>query len=291
MHALRTGLASAVAAVALLASAAASAEVITIGDNLLVRGWTGSNGGAASGSWGWVDSVTGTPDDWNTTRIEVERGTGNGLVTFRLFTNKNDDADGGVPFGDFFIDLDPDHAIAGPFDNWDIAVDFQHGGLSGGRYGQGGLYLLDGSVTDGDADWFWSTQLGIGGTYGGRIRNTACGTADTPSAALQALGCQTLANAALGATRVNTAVADFQGALALNYLDIGTGDGRTTVISFSIAEAILGADFDIYWGTGECANDSIWGPVAATPEPAAIAMFGIGLLGAYAGLRRRRPTA
>jgi len=37
--------------------------------------------------------------------------------------------------------------------------------------------------------------------------------------------------------------------------------------------------FDVLWGTGDCANDTVFGNVANVPEPAALVVFVIGLMG------------
>ena len=48
--------------------------------------------------------------------------------------------------------------------------------------------------------------------------------------------------------------------------------------------------FDILWGTGDCANDTIWGAVnvATVPAPSGLALFGFGIVGLLGLAHRRR---
>lgn len=66
--------------------------------------------------------------------------------------------------------------------------------------------------------------------------------------------------------------------------------GASHVVSFSIAATHLNGSFELFWGTGECGNDAIWGQIPVggqVPEPLTISLFGLGLAGAIWGARRR----
>jgi hypothetical protein len=275
------------------APGAASATVID--DNVLSRGyWSDCNQNSCStsprtsGSYDHFVDVIGNVNYWDTSRIEVTRNGDN--FDFRIYTNKDSNSEGGVGYADFFIDLQPDNSITGPFDGWDYALDL---------YGSNkGLYRLD-STSD------WKTSQDIFGdnesvTYGGLFRAADCGTSNAGDGS--PLECNSVPvgpGGAISGPDVRGFAAPVKvttGAEYLNSIDLdieqqpsNLGYG-STVLSFSIAASILNqGGFDVFWGTAECANDAIWGhvPSTQTPEPFALSLFGLGLAGAYLGARRR----
>jgi len=274
------------ASIAAMSAGAATAAPVVITDNILVRGFTqlAPTGNASYNHF--VDNI-GDTNTWQTYAIEVETVGAN--VNFRIYTNKGTDGEGGVAYSDFFIDLEPDNAVTGPFGNWDIGVDFQTGNVYS---------------TANSTHWRTSQQIfaGNGGViYGGLFRAADCGAADASDG--NPAACNTLpdgdpgAGVVRGFEPVTQVVADagrLLGTAAITFGGPGGNPyGAQHVLSFSLAASMLngGGGFDVFWGTGECSNDAIWGPVPQTPEPAVLALFGLGLVGAYVGVRRRRSAA
>ena len=281
-----------VASVAAMSAGAAQADVITIDDNVSVRCYQGTStyNGSPCGSSGsrWIDQI-GNSNVWQTTKIIATR-TGT-HVTFDIYTNKDnntEDAISGhvIQYADFFLDLQPDNAITGPFQDWDIGLDLQ----------TGNIYQLSNSD-----DWKTSVDLmkNTGLIYGGRIRNTACGGTDASDNDPDS--CDTGNNEAgfLAATAVDINDATLLGSTTITHASVNQF-GATHRISFTLTAANTQNNFnannafDVFWGTGECGNDSIWGAVPGapqTPEPAALALFGLGMVGVCYGARRRRAAA
>lgn len=282
------GVAGAVA----MAAGGARADVISIDDNVSVRCYKGTstyNGSpCGSSSARWIDQI-GNSNVWQTTKIVVTRS--GSTATFDIYTNKDNNTEDSISghviqYADFFVDLQPDNAVTGPFQDWDIGIDFQ----------TGNVYQL--SSND---DWKTSVDLmkNTGLVYGGRIRNTACGGTDASDNNPDA--CDTGSNEAgfLAATAVDLNDATLIGSTVIAHASVNQF-GATHRISFTLTAANTqnnfnaGNAFDVFWGTGECANDSIWGNVPdapQAPEPAALALFGLGVLGMYYGARRRRAAA
>lgn len=270
---------------------AGGAQAITVIDDLVLS--RGHNVGVAVGSGtfkNWHDNI-GNTDVWETKRIVVDRDLVAGVLKFDIYTNKSSDSEGGVLYADLAIDLSPDDAFSGPFNSWDLGINFQLKAGDAGNVRR--LYSIASNGT-----WQTSTEAhGLSNPntiYGGRFRHSECGTVDASAnpLCLDALdaGFEAVVNIPVGAAGV---------------VDLGTvsyslvaliGDITSHRIHLEISGATLLASgignrgFDIFWGTGQCGNDAIWGSVPAS-EPGSLALFGLGLLGLGWQRHRRRVRA
>lgn len=275
----------AVTAMATLPVGSAEAAPIVIMDQTLVRGFT-QLAPTTNGSYNFFRDNIGDTNIWQTFAIEVEKVGGN--VNFKIFTNKGSDSEGGVGYSDFFINLQPNNAITGPFGNWDIGIDFQTGNVY---------------QTSGPGHWNTSQQVFASNgsvIYAGLFRSADCGAPDGGDG--DPAACSTLPDGDPGAgvipgfVPVTQVIPDPARLLGTTTITIGGPSGNPygaqNVISFSLSAGLLngGDNFDLFWGTGECANDAIWGSVPPVPEPASLALFGFGLaaMGGISGLARRR---
>jgi len=265
--------------------------------------------------------VIGDRKIWDTQRVEVTRTPD--LVKIEIFTNKHKNDEGGVPFADLAFDLSPDDAIDGPFNIWHLGIDFQYNagdpadvvtkvsGKEVSRVGQRRLYGLN-------ANTLWQTSYetygqfqGTGTIYGGRFRAADCGAPNAgdgdPAACNDATpvaedekGFEPPVNIPLGVAGVthlgNVSFRIDQievPGLTSPYLDDNNVDTPSTKITLELSglafgKSGLGLDpFDLYWGTGQCSNDGIWGNVPGISEPATLALFGLGLtiLGFFVAVR------
>lgn len=305
-----------VGTVALAAAAPASATVIE--DTIWIHGYTDSGPSTkpvsnSNSTYGHFRDQIGVQQTWNTYGIKVDRI--GDEYQFRIYTNKGSNSEDGISgvdihFSDFFIDLDPNDAITGAdpvlggaFTDWDLALDFQK--APDGKYK---LYQL--SNSDELMQWKTSQDIfkGVDDViYGGAFRAANCdgdgandaGKTECSSVPLAPNGDATGIRGFEAPTRVLTNAEgvswladidiDIDSALS-DPVNLAYGWGAEKVITFSIAATYLNATgFDVLWGTGECANDTIWGNVPgapSVPEPFSVALFGLGLLGVY-GARRR----
>jgi hypothetical protein len=81
--------------------------------------------------------------------------------------------------------------------------------------------------------------------------------------------------------------------VSVNRTDDGNGFFDLSVVVQAMDLSLFN-DFDLFWGTGDCGNDTIWGAVntaspleSPVPAPPALSLLGIGLFGLW--ILRRRP--
>jgi hypothetical protein len=318
MNGLRLGLWG-VASLAAMTVASAAQATVLIEDTVWIHGYTDDGPDTrpvsnSNSTYGHFRDQIGSAGAWNTYGVTVDRLGDD--YRFKIYTNKDSNAEDGISgreigYADFFIDLEPNDAITGDdpivgnsnFSDWDLALDFQPAMVNGVEKYK--LYR----VTD-SSDWLTSQDIFAGEDliYGGLFRTANCdggsqndsGKTECPDVPLGPNGDGTGIRGFEAPTRVLT---DAPGVEWLDAIDIQIDDaindpvnvaqgwGAQNVISFSIAAShIKTTNFDLFWGTGECANDSVWGN-ADVPEPFALSLFGLGLAGAYLGVRRRRRTA
>lgn len=216
----------------------------------------------------WGDAV-GT--NFDTSKIEVSSsGT---TASFKFFT-KFDGDEGLTHYADIFIDtIDPDHP--GSFD-FGISLGMQTGN---GGAATAGLYSLAPANSFKTSQDVWSGRTSY--VYGGWYSFHS-----DPGAPFYKSPTVVTGNA--------TRLTDWS--LLSSVTDLGGGNYVLNVdITAPNAAAFnsIFTAFDVFWGTGDCSNDAIWGEVAlpSVPEPATFALFGLGLFGLAVARRRREPVS
>lgn len=239
---------------AALCAAAHAGTVTTINDTTDDIAYTGSSptgwfGGSAQGD------VIGS--NFDASRIVVtEAGGAHGALnlTFQISTQFS----GTDCFGstcaynaDLFLRTPSKGYSSAPF-NYAVALGGQ---APNGGYAAPGLYAVSSFETSQD---LWASRGGFiyGGEYVPHDDSAASELAPTVLT-----GGFKLADA----TYVQTGGPD-------NYTD-------TILLTATGPEAqALRNGFDVFWGTGDCANDSIFGSVAPVPEPATLAILGMSVV-------------
>ena len=155
-------------------------------------------------------------------------------------------------YGDLFLRTPATGYSATPFD---YAITLGDQGPNGGL-STTALYKVGSYATSQD---IWSGRTGF--IYGGEyIPDDDSAAAELAPTVL--LSGSHIANATVSQTEV-----------AHGYIEDVSLD-----LTAAEAAPFLGG-FDLFWGTGDCANDSVFGSVTPVPEPAALAIFVMGLMG------------
>jgi hypothetical protein len=212
----------------------------------------------AAGARHWGDELYDSEHRFDTTAITITRDDAHGSITFALHT-MFDGEDLGVHYADLFIGTTDPNTPGGY--NYAIALGYQT--LAAGFYGN------ISTLTSND---IWGTSnYGYGGYS--QLKTTAPGY--DPNMALASV------------TRLT-------GGAALPY---GVSVGRTDAGGgfYDLIVTLTGDlspfdDFELFWGTGDCGNDTVWGSAATDPPPVtappALWLMSLGAL----MMRQRRPA-
>ena len=276
-----------------LAAGTALANTQTFYDQTLVYGYTASSK-SPNDTYAWVDVVGDT--SFNTKKIQVIRSGGD--LTIKIFTNYDlntgtTDGENPVkslfPMADIAFDLDGD-------------MHFEYGVAMTTRdnFTRGSLY----AVTDASGpttSWQSSLDLydGNGGlTIGGRYDNCVKDVDCKPSSEFDQTPPYIPVVKMTDASFVfdGTVIQELAGALPSDYEDPLQLDASLYVTTITL-DGLLddlpewSGEFNLFFGTAWCANDSVWIEVSAVPAPAGLPV----LLAAAGGLafvaRRRRRLA
>jgi hypothetical protein len=230
----------------------------------------------------WYDSIGYSK--FETSAISVTWGS-NGDVTFTTYTNYLS-YDNNAEMADWLFDLDENNV----FNQYDAAVhpNIPHGSTTGGN----GSYIPVGSITgiEHSSDYFGS------GHNFGQTTNvcdiSVSGDCDTGARASEVVALHTS-----NTTNINIGDGG-AGTLNGNPFSDTQPSGAYSFLhsySFTLAGVNTGGDWDsfrVFWGTGQCANDTIEGSVSNVPIPAAAWLFGSAIFGLGAvGWKRRSPAA
>ncbi len=262
----------------LLGGAAAQASPVVITDEIDVAATRQGNPYSAyssatfannprSGKY-WGDSIQDAADPFDTTQITVNRNDSTNVLTIDLIT-KFDGNDGITNYADLFFDTQtPDSP-----DSFNYAI------ALGVQTKAAGVYTNTGFKTSNDI-WASRSQYVYGGYY--QFKTTSADY--TPGMALAS------------PTRLTsgTKLTNFSVAVTKTSLGSGLYDVRVAITSTS--NLSLFDNIDLFWGTGDCSNDAVWGTLASAPvnapEPTGLALLAGGLAGlGFLRRRRNRPAA
>ncbi len=224
----------------------------------------------SAGGRHWGDELSSPADRFDTKQISVNRDDAAHTITFTLRTMFNGN-DLGARYADLFFDTSSPNALDG----------FGYAVALGGQTKAAGVYGVDAYATSNDV---WSGRSGY--VYGGYSQLKTDATGFDPLMAVANPVRVTQGALLDGFNVVLTSAAAGDG-----YWDVAVA--ITTAGSLALFDAI-----DLFWATGDCGNDVIWGtaltsPDAGIPAPDAFLIFaaGLGFLLLLAARRRVRQAA
>ncbi len=204
----------------------------------------------------WGDEIAPGAQRFDTTQMTVNRNSAAGKLTITLRTMF--DGTGDAAYADLYFDIN-----TRGFDDFGYAIPL-------GQQTMGpGVYSVISSNT---AQELWVES---GDLYGGYSQLTPSTPGYDPDAAI------------FQYVRLNDGVALPGYDVVTSRLDAGGGFYDLLIDITSPFGLGLFDSFDLFWATADSGNDSIWGSFVTVPTPAALSLFGLGLL-IFAGLRRRR---
>ena len=284
------------AAMGALWSLTVAAAPVTINDVVDVHAFTSGNPSNCCGfsASGWGDAVQDSSHPYNTARIVYNRVDAT-HATIQLFTQYNgyESIGGGkaVHYADLFIDTGTPLAPGGV--TYGIALGFQGGPEGNGGFSTPGLYkITNQTLTKNNTNSqvktsqdIWDSRGGwiVGGEYA--LQSDHSNTYLAPTVLTGGIDQGWSVSVSELDPNGNAFVPGQSATVAISGLYTLTAS--LTAPSLSAMDWVL-SDFDIFWGTGDCDNDGIWGSVdtgwTPTPEPPAL----LALLSGLMLLRGRR---
>jgi len=226
-------------------------------------GYASSNfANRTAGGRHWGDELFSPGHRFDTSQVTVERSVNTIVFTLRTMFNGNDL---GARYADLFFDV-------GTPDDLDT---FGYGIALGGQTLPVGVYSVAGRATSNDV---WGGRSGY--VYGGYSQFKT--TSPDFNAGM----------AAENPVRITSGTKLDAFAVVISSL-AGGGGYSDLVVTVTGTSTELFRAMDLFWATGDCGNDVIWGTAvtvadAGVPTPTALALFAAGLLLAFAMHRRRK---
>ena len=209
-----------------------------------------ANRAAAGRHWG--DELYSPGHRFDTSQISVERSAGAIVFTLRtMFTGD----DLGARYADLFFDV----ATPDTLDTFGFAI------ALGGQTMPIGVYSVQSSATSNDV---WGGRSGY--VYGGYSQFKASAPGFNGSMAAE------------NPVRVTAGTHLDEFSVVVSTLDAGAGY-RDLVVAVTAASLDLFNAMDIFWATGDCGNDVVWGtaltaPDAEVPAPQSLMLLVLGLI-------------
>jgi hypothetical protein len=222
------------------------------------RGYSSSNfGNRLAGGRHWGDELSSAGHRFDTSQISIEREADAIVFTLRTMFNGNDL---GARYADLFIDI----VTPGSLDTFGYAI------ALGGQTLPIGVYSVTARATSNDV---WGGRAGY--VYGGYSQFNASSqdfnadmAAETP-------------------VRITSGVRLDMFTVAISAL--GVGGGYTDLaVAVTGGSTDLFSALDLFWATGDCGNDVVWGTAFTPAEPGVPAPDALALFTAALGLLRVR---
>ncbi len=218
----------------------------------------------AAGGRHWGDELYDAGHRFDTTQISVDRDdpTKTLTITLRTMFNGNDQ---GVHYADLFLDTSSPTTP----DSYGYAI------ALGGQTKAAGVYAIGSAST---SNGIWGGQGMY--VYGGYSQFKTSSPSFDAAMALQ------------NYTRLDSGTVMSDYTATVSQTDVGGGFYDVVVALTSSTNLSLFDAFDLFWGTGDCGNDAIWGSVAFAPSgtpvdaPSSLFILGAGLVGLFVLGRR-----